>query len=163
MAALLQARSYGQIAMSWPVYLEYLKVLHRPKFAKVIAASHALDMLDLLTVAANWYTPTETVSDCRDVKDNIFLELALASGADCIISGDTDLLALHPWRGFDVINASDFVSSERAETKMNARLDAEILKRYGVIQDEKTRLAMRNRLKAEYLTRGESVRRGKPD
>ncbi len=35
----------------------------------------------------------------RDVKDNIYLELPLASGAHTIISSDNDLLVLDPWRG----------------------------------------------------------------
>ena len=43
-------------------------------------------------------TPTETVQDCRDPDDNIYLELALAAQATTIITGDADLLTLHPWR-----------------------------------------------------------------
>jgi predicted nucleic acid-binding protein len=41
---------------------------------------------------------TVTVSDCRDPADNKLLELAASGGARFLITGDGDLLALHPWR-----------------------------------------------------------------
>ncbi len=39
----------------------------------------------------------ESISDCRDPKDNKFLELAACGKADFIISGDQDLLVLNPF------------------------------------------------------------------
>ncbi|MCU1267062.1 MAG: PilT protein domain protein [Acidobacteria bacterium] len=52
----------------------------------------------------------ERVSDCRDENDNKFLELALSGKADCIISGDDDLLVLNPYRGVSIINPRDFLA-----------------------------------------------------
>jgi predicted nucleic acid-binding protein len=49
------------------------------------------------------------VRDCRDAKDNTYLELALAVGADFIVSGDTDLLDLDPWRGIRVVPAATYL------------------------------------------------------
>ena len=46
---------------------------------------------------------TERVTDCRDPKDNKYLELALAAKADVIVSSDKDLLVLHPWRDIPVL------------------------------------------------------------
>ena len=37
------------------------------------------------------------IGDCRDPKDNKYLELASAGGADAIWVGDMDFTALHPW------------------------------------------------------------------
>ena len=51
------------------------------------------------------------VADCRDPKDDKYLELALASGADTIVSSDKDLLVLHPWRDVRVLNPADYLSS----------------------------------------------------
>ena len=48
------------------------------------------------------------VTDCRDPKDNPFLELALDGKADAIISGDKDLLVLNPWRGVCIQSPGDF-------------------------------------------------------
>ena len=52
---------------------------------------------------------TERVTVCRDPKDDIFLSLALAGKADTIVSGDYDLLALHPFRGIPIMTPGDFV------------------------------------------------------
>ena len=49
------------------------------------------------------------VTDCADADDNKFLALALDSGATLIVTGDKDLLALHPWRGIEILKAGDFV------------------------------------------------------
>lgn len=44
-----------------------------------------------------------TVSICRDPKDNKYLELALSGKADCIITGDKDLLVLHPFDNIPIL------------------------------------------------------------
>jgi uncharacterized protein len=53
---------------------------------------------------------TEVVTDCRDSKDNKFLELAVSGGAQSIISGDADLLVLDPFRGISIVTPQVFVS-----------------------------------------------------
>ena len=52
-----------------------------------------------------------SVTDCRDPKDNKFLELAISADASCIITGDKDLLVLHPFRDIPILNAVDFLNS----------------------------------------------------
>ena len=54
--------------------------------------------MELLSAAAVWFEPQETVRDCRDRNDNRYLELCLTAGATAIVSGDDDLLVLSPWR-----------------------------------------------------------------
>jgi putative PIN family toxin of toxin-antitoxin system len=48
------------------------------------------------------------ISECRDPKDNKFLELAVAGNADCIVTGDKDLLVLNPYRGTKIISPANF-------------------------------------------------------
>lgn len=50
----------------------------------------------------------EEVRDCRDPDDDKFLELALASGARAIVTGDEDLLVLDPWRGIRIVKLANF-------------------------------------------------------
>ncbi|MBY0436421.1 MAG: putative toxin-antitoxin system toxin component, PIN family, partial [Cyclobacteriaceae bacterium] len=45
-----------------------------------------------------------------DADDNKLLELAVATKAACIITGDKDLLALNPFRGVSIITPSDFLN-----------------------------------------------------
>ena len=49
-------------------------------------------------------------SGCRDAKDNKYLELALAAAADVIVSGDADLLVLHPWRGVRILRPAAYLA-----------------------------------------------------
>jgi putative PIN family toxin of toxin-antitoxin system len=54
---------------------------------------------------------TEVINDCRDAKDNKFLELAASGKADCIVSGDQDLLILNPFRAIPILTPGEFLYS----------------------------------------------------
>jgi putative PIN family toxin of toxin-antitoxin system len=58
--------------------------------------------------AAVFVPVTQTVSDCRDPKDNPFLALALAAQADALVSSDIHLLEMHPYQGIPILRLSDF-------------------------------------------------------
>jgi len=68
-------------------------------------------VLEILHQAAVWFEPSERVTDCRDAKDNKYLELALAAGAETIVSGDDDLLVLDPWRGVRILLPADYLAA----------------------------------------------------
>jgi hypothetical protein len=53
--------------------------------------------------------PAETINDCTDFEDNRILECAAASGSILIVSDDTDLTAMSPWRGIPVLTSAEFV------------------------------------------------------
>lgn len=53
--------------------------------------------------------PHITVTDCNDHEDNRILECAAASGAVLIVSDDSDLLSMSPWRGTPVVTSTEFV------------------------------------------------------
>lgn len=55
---------------------------------------------------------TTSVTACRDVKDNKFLELAVSGKADYIVSGDEDLLVLNPFRGIPILTPRNFLNSD---------------------------------------------------
>jgi predicted nucleic acid-binding protein len=44
-----------------------------------------------------------------DPKDDKFLEVAVAGEADVIVSGDEDLLVLHPFAGIPILPPADFL------------------------------------------------------
>ena len=107
---LLFARERHTIALSASVFGEIDEVLRREKFAKAGTPNRAQEILGLLTAAAFWITPSERVSECRDAKNNKYLELALAAGAGVLVSSDDDLLVLHPWRGVMIRHPAEFLS-----------------------------------------------------
>jgi putative PIN family toxin of toxin-antitoxin system len=109
--ALAVARSHGTLALSGAVYREIAEVLARPKFSRVLTQDRRHEALEFLSAAALWVEPAIAVRDCRDAKDNRYLDLALAAAADAIVSGDEDLLVLHPWRGIPVLRPAMFLTT----------------------------------------------------
>jgi putative PIN family toxin of toxin-antitoxin system len=55
------------------------------------------------------------VFGCRDPSDDKFLELAVNGGADLILTGDADLLALHPFRTIPIITPAEWLGSLEPE------------------------------------------------
>ena len=49
-----------------------------------------------------------TVDVCRDPKDNMFLECAIAANAYYLVSGDSDLLVLDKIKGIPIITVNQF-------------------------------------------------------
>ena len=111
--ALLLARTHATLCLSPAVEAEIRAVFSRPKFRKFLAGRGAR-ILDLLATAAVSVTPAEAVSDCRDAKDNKYLDLALAAGATTIVSSDDDLLVLDPWRGIRIVTPAEYVKQFEA-------------------------------------------------
>jgi putative PIN family toxin of toxin-antitoxin system len=99
------------VALFEAVYLEIAEVLARPKFARVLTEYRQRELLELLNAAAIWVRPDITVHDCRNGKDNCYLELALTAAAKTIVSGGEDLLVLHPWRGLQILRPVAFLAA----------------------------------------------------
>jgi hypothetical protein len=108
--ALLRAEETDVFALSAEVEAEIASVLERPRFAAAVPTVRRIRILDVLCGGAVWFIPSERVADCRDAKDNKYLELALASNAWAIVSGDADLLVLHPWRGVRILRPADYLA-----------------------------------------------------
>lgn len=51
---------------------------------------------------------------CRDPDDDRVLALASAFAADVLVTGDEDLLVLHPWRGIPIVRPRDFWPMDRS-------------------------------------------------
>lgn len=54
--------------------------------------------------------PPRTAHDCADHEDNLVLDLAAEVGALLIVSEDTDLTSMSPWRGIPILRAREFVA-----------------------------------------------------
>lgn len=108
--ALRLARRFCTVCMSRDVSDEIGRVLVRPWLQARPSDERRDEMLALLHGAARAFEPAERVTDCRDAKDNRYLELALAASADMIVSGDQDLLVLAPWRGVRILSPAAFVA-----------------------------------------------------
>jgi len=83
-------------------------VLARPYLAPLIASVSREWITELLAMAER-VVITGRIVACRDATDDKFLELAVSGSADLILSGDNDLLTLHPFRGIPIIAPAAFV------------------------------------------------------
>ena len=108
--ALLHAEAADVFALSTAVDAEIAAVLDRPKFAHAIPRERRERILTILRGAAVWFAPAVRVTDCRDPKDDKYLELALAAGAETLVSSDDDLIVLHPWRGVRILRPADYLA-----------------------------------------------------
>ena len=108
--ALRRAEEVDVLALSTAVDAEYTEVLSRPKFREAIPVAQRDAFLRALREAAIWFSPAVRVTDCRDPKDDKYLELAFVAGAEIIVSSDDDLLVLHPWRGVRILKPADYLA-----------------------------------------------------
>ena len=64
--------------------------------------------LGQLGAVAEFVPIVQLIRECRDPKDDKFLEVALNGKADLIITGDADLLTLHRWRGIAILSPANY-------------------------------------------------------
>jgi uncharacterized protein len=108
--AFYAALNAGVILLSAATFVELSAVLCRPKFDRYVTPEERERFLAMLLAQSALIEVSDHLQECRDPKDDKFLELALSGGAACLVSGDRDLLALNPFRGVPILTPSDFVA-----------------------------------------------------
>jgi putative PIN family toxin of toxin-antitoxin system len=98
------------LLMSLEVAAELTEVMRREKFDRYVGRERREELLAGTIRASVFVQTSASVSACRDSSDNKLLELAIDGGAAAIVSGDADLLALHPFQGISVLNPRDFLA-----------------------------------------------------
>ncbi|KAB8331290.1 putative toxin-antitoxin system toxin component, PIN family [Scytonema tolypothrichoides VB-61278] len=105
-----QAQDIGVLIFSSSVFSELKEVLYRPKFDRYLTEERRQELLEDLTQTAQFIDVTEQISECRDPKDNKYLELAVSGQAECIVTGDDDLLVLNSFRGIEILTVQEFLA-----------------------------------------------------
>jgi putative PIN family toxin of toxin-antitoxin system len=100
----------NRVLASDDTLMELADVLSRPKFDPYVSVEEGQTFLRLFGRIAEQAQIIHVVRACRDPKDDKFLELAVNGAANVIVTGDTDLLALHPFRGISVLRPLDFLA-----------------------------------------------------
>lgn len=98
----------GCLLASAATIAELNEVLRRPRLNQYVEESERLEFLAAMVQQAEAVHVTEVLRECRDPRDNKFLELGVTGHASHIISGDRDLLVLNPFRGIAVVSPHDF-------------------------------------------------------
>jgi uncharacterized protein len=112
--ALEYAKTHFKIAVSAETLAELTKVLSRDYLARYRTIEERESFLVLYSELAELIPFTEHsehVTDCRDTKDNKFLDLAIAANAQILVSSDSDLLVLHPYRDIQILIPAKFLQT----------------------------------------------------
>lgn len=107
-----KALTHATVLISLATAAELNDVLRRSRFDRYLPEDERLQLLDGFLRQAIHVVRTELITDCRDPKDNKFLELAVSGRATYIISGDDDLLMLHPFRGISILTPRQFLDKD---------------------------------------------------
>ena len=99
----------GEILVSDEIVRELNDVLSRPKFERYATEEDLARFLQSLLQEARLVEVVGTIQACRDPKDNKYLEAAVSGNAECIVSGDDDLLVLHPFREIPILRPREFL------------------------------------------------------
>ena len=91
---------------------ELADTLSRPKFDRYVSLEGRRSFLADLTEIPVWISITQRMRACRDPRDDKFLELAINGDANAILTGDDDLLALHPFRAIDILTPAAWLQRQ---------------------------------------------------
>ncbi len=110
------ATARGTLLVSEATMTELDEVLRRPKFDRYLPFALRQEFLAALVRVADVVAINLAVSGCRDPRDDMFLSLAVNGRADFIVSGDQDLLVLHPFQAIAIVTPAGFLA-RNAQTK----------------------------------------------
>ena len=99
------------ILYSEATLLELTNKMTSEKLRRYFSAAEGIQMILLLEQVAEYVDVKSEVNDCRDPKDNAFLALAIDGEADLLITGDQDLLILHPYQNIPIVRPADYIFS----------------------------------------------------
>ena len=106
-----QALDNGVLLFSAATIAELEEVLRRPKFDRYVIREERQFFLSQLASTGEFVQIIQLVRECRDPNDDKFLEVALNGRADVIVTGDADLLGIHPWRGIEVLSPAKYLKN----------------------------------------------------
>ncbi|MCH6232878.1 putative toxin-antitoxin system toxin component, PIN family [Cognataquiflexum rubidum] len=108
-SALKSALKIGDVMLSQETWKEFKSVIFRNKFDRYFTVEQRNEILALLDKKFVFFETHSTFKACRDPKDDMFLHLAVDAKAKCIVTGDPDLLVLHPFEGIPILTPTEFL------------------------------------------------------
>lgn len=111
--ALEKAISTGQLLASEATLRELIEKLFSPKFDRYVSPEDRQALLLRLAPLVEIVKVVQTVQASRDPRDDQFLEVAVNGAADIVVTGDSDLLVLNPFRGVAIVTPVQYVKEAR--------------------------------------------------
>jgi len=98
-----------QLLFSNELIEEFVTVSQRPKFKKYFTKVAIEELLDSFDSFGKIIEIKSDINECRDIKDNFLLNLAVDGKADYLISGDNDLLDMQTIQKTKIVSITDFL------------------------------------------------------
>jgi putative PIN family toxin of toxin-antitoxin system len=111
-AAVNRAWLEATTLLSIATWTELQLVLNRAKFTPYIRPETLGPYLEKIKASATFVSIPTCIRACRDPRDDKFLDVAVHGRADVIVTGDADLLALHPFRGIAILTPAEYLERE---------------------------------------------------
>ena len=99
----------GLLLFSHETYDEIRSRLLRAKFDHYLSHYRREVFLVQLVAVAEWVSIIGAKMGCRDPDDDKLLETATMGEADCIVTGDQDLLVMSPFHQIPILKPRDFL------------------------------------------------------
>ena len=106
----------GILVASAPLLEEFASRIRRPKFSKYTTPERVAEFIATLHDGAVQVGLVGDLHVCRDADDDKVLETALRGRASWIVTGDSDLLILHPFRGIQIVLPHVFLAAVASPT-----------------------------------------------
>ena len=100
----------GVVLFSNETFRELQTCLFRPKFDRYVSREGRSAYLAQLVLVSERVSIVGARMGCRDPDDDKVLETALMGQADCIVTGDRDLLAMSPFHGIPIVRAVELLA-----------------------------------------------------
>ena len=103
----------GVLLFSEETFDELRTRLLRSKFDRYVAPEYRLVYLAQLRAVSEFVSITGAKLGCRDPDDDKMLETALMGDANCLVTGDQDLLEMSRFRGIPMLTPATFLDRWR--------------------------------------------------
>jgi uncharacterized protein len=107
-----KAVTSAQLVATVETLREVIEKLHSPKFDRYVHRERRDALLERVASLVEIIDVLQSIRASRDPNDDKFLEAAVNGRADVIVTGDKDLLDLHPFRGIAIVTPAVYLARE---------------------------------------------------
>lgn len=92
---------------------ELASTIERTKFDRYAKLNRRREFVAFISMTAHFVDIRRFIRVCRDPNDDKFLDVAINGGADAIVTGDADLLALGAFEATQIMTPGTYLGGSR--------------------------------------------------